>query len=292
MKFKAIAALLLFSFMPILTNAQSLANPLHRVYKPGQVLGYHMSADNNGWQYSADARAQVKPDATGGYYEDITWSNLVSSGQVVTPSAAMMAYRQKLSLDPDHMPSPPDLSQVDPQMVGPVTDLMTFYVDLWLAQKFNQLHKPGDHFYFPNPMTPSWADGTRIILGEDAIDFDMTLKSVSVQDNLAVLEVRHVPPPQPRIHLPVEWMQKPVAGTANNWVQVEKRADGTYVAAVGQERFDVLISVSLTDGRIVKATMNNPVATVERVCEDAALSHCSDPKPRHILRQIEIQQVP
>lgn len=282
-------ALALLSAVPLIANAEGAENPLHRAYMSGQVLTYHMTGNNDGWVYTADATGQVKQDAAGAYFEDIVWSNLVSDGKPVTLSAAN---GQKLSLDPNKTPSPPDLSHVDPQMIGPVTDLMTFYVDLWLAQKLNQLHKPGDHFYFPNPMTPSWADGVRVIAGEDAIDFDMTLKSVSVQDNVAVLEVRHVPPPQPRIHLPADWMQKPVTGAANNWVQVEKRLDGTYVAAVGQESFDVEISISLTDGHIVNATMNNPVTTVERICTDGALSHCADPKPRNILRRIEMHQVP
>ncbi len=168
---------------------------------------------------------------------------------------------------------------------------MTFYVDLWLANKFNQLTKPGDHFYFQNPMTPSWADGARVRLGEDAIDFDMTLVGVDAAAGTAILEVRHVPPPQPRIHLPAAWMAAAVKGPAN-WVEVRKTADGTFSAAVGQESFDVTLTVSLADGHILHAEMTNPVKTVVRTCTDEALTQCGEAKPHDILRTIKLEQMP
>ena len=58
-------------------------------------------------------------------------------------------------------------------------------------------------------------------------------------------------------------MHAPVADTPNNWVQVRHEGD-SYVAAVGQETFDVELSISLESGRILRATMVNPVETVVR----------------------------
>ena len=40
------------------------------------------------------------------------------------------------------------------------------------------LQQAGDRFYFANPNPASWADGTTVILGEDHIDFDITLTSL------------------------------------------------------------------------------------------------------------------
>ena len=266
--------------------------PLARQYQAGQALAYRMTADNDGWHYTVEARAVVARDAGGTFHEDYAWSNLVSDGQAATLSPAMTAWRQSLSLDPDRMPAPPDLSQADPRLIGPITDLMTFYADLWLAAKFNRLNAPGDHFYFPNPMVPSWADGTRVLTGADAIDFDMTLKSLDATAGTAVLEVRHVPPPQPKLHLPAPWMSSVLAGPANNWVEVRKLDDGTFRAAVGVETFDVDITVSTRDGHMLRAEMTNPVKTVERICTDAALTQCGDAKPHDILRKVEIEQIP
>jgi hypothetical protein len=97
-----------------------------------------------------------------------------------------------------------------------------------------------------------------------------------------------VAPEKPEIRLPADWMTKSVADTPNNWVQVTKTKAGKYLAAVGKETFDVEISVSLADGKILSGTIDNPVETTERECEDAALTKCGDPKPRGIRRQIEI----
>jgi hypothetical protein len=53
----------------------------------------------------------------------------------------------------------------------------------------------------------------------------------------------------------------------------------------------VKLTVSLTDGKILSGTIDNPVTATERICKDAALLNCTDPHPRAILRQIEISLV-
>ncbi|CAL4870037.1 hypothetical protein MMA231_04335 (plasmid) [Asticcacaulis sp. MM231] len=290
MKVRLILACLGLAALPALAAADA-SSPLKRSYREGETLTYRMTTVNEGVHYSAVAKS-VATSQSGVFQEEITWSGLTMNGSPSPMTPAMQAYRQPLSLDPDHMPSPPDLSGVSPALVGPVTDLMTVYVDLWLANKFNALHKPGDHFYFPNPMTASWADGEAVVIGEDAVDFDMTLESVDDAQGTVVLLVRHVPPPQPKIHMPAPWMQAPVADTANNWVEVRKLPDGSFKAAVGQERFDVRITLDRANGRILKAHMDNPVTTSERVCKDAALTQCGSPTPRPILRKVDLELAP
>jgi hypothetical protein len=86
-------------------------------------------------------------------------------------------------------------------------------------------------------------------------------------------------------------MQKPVGDMPNNWVGVTKEQNGTYTAAVGQETFNVEIKVSLADGKILSATMDNPVKTIERSCADEALTKCGEAKPHVILRKIDITLV-
>ncbi|MFC5863063.1 hypothetical protein ACFPT7_12225 [Acidicapsa dinghuensis] len=274
------------------SNAQATsapANPLHRQYRAGEKLTYHMKGVNEAWHYEIDAEGVVKKDAAGQYFEEYQWVHMTSNGQPesLLPSAA--DYRQRLTLDPDQNPSAPDLTKVDPKMIGPITDMMTFYSDLWLANKLGVLKKARDHFYFKNPMPPSsWADGTHVLVGQDAIDFDMTLKSVDAAAGTAMVEVRHVPPQNPALPLKAAWMQDPVGTGANNWVQIAKDENGKYEAGVGMETFTVDITVSLADGHIASATMENPVITIERTCEDEALSKCGDAKRHEILRKIEM----
>ena len=83
-------------------------------------------------------------------------------------------------------------------------------------------------------------------------------------------------------------MQTPVADTPNNWVQVTKLGDGKYQAGAGKETFDNSITVSTEDGRILSASMDNPVVMNSRECDDAALTNCEEPQQHTSRRHVEI----
>ena len=83
-------------------------------------------------------------------------------------------------------------------------------------------------------------------------------------------------------------MRTPVADTPNNWVELQKNDDGVYAGMVGKETFNVQLKVSLADGKILSATLDNPVEVVERGCVDLALTNCGDPMRYQIRRQVEI----
>jgi hypothetical protein len=291
MKEMIVTGLLLCSAASLLLAQTPPPNPLHRQYREGETLTYRMTGINESWHYSIQSDSIVKKDASGAFFEEIHWSGMQSNNQPVVLSAAMQQMRQRFSLDPNFVPVPPNMRQIEPGMVGPVTDFGTFYVDLWLVLKTGQLTKPGDHFYFNMPITPSWADGNQILVGEDSFAFDMTWKSTNTADQTATLVIRHIPPEKPTIHLSAAWMQKPAADTPNNWVQVQKSTAGKFEAAVGKETFEVELKVSLKDGRILHGIMKNPVTTIERTCTDAALTQCDAPRPHEIMRTIEITLV-
>jgi hypothetical protein len=264
------------------------ANPLHRQYQDGETLAYKMTGTNENWHYTVRAEGTVKKNDKGTYFEEYRWTDMTSDGKPYTMAPSMADFRQKLSLDPKAMPSVPDLTKVDPSLIGPITDLMTFYVDLWLPAMMGSVKHPGDHYYFKMGTPSSWADGTHVLTGVSSIDFDFTLKSVDTAAGTAILEVKHVPPADPHIALPVAWMQTPVADTANNWVEVVKQPDGKFEAGVGQETFTVDLTVSLADGKILAGTMDNVVKTIGRTCDDQALTQCSAPVPHTIERKIAI----
>lgn len=89
-----------------------------------------MKATNEGRRYEAQADGIVKKDSAGNYFEEYRWSNLILNDQKVALPPASLEFRQLLSLDPNYTPAPPNLSQVDPKLIGPITDFMTFHVDL------------------------------------------------------------------------------------------------------------------------------------------------------------------
>jgi hypothetical protein len=152
--------------------------------------------------------------------------------------------------------------------------------------------RKGDHAYVKFGGPVSWADGSYVIIGEDSIDFDLTLKDLNAADQIATLLVRHVPPPQPKVKLPAPWTQTPVADTPNNFIDIKKNSSGKYVAEVGKETFDVEIKVRLKDGKILTAKMDNLVKVRKRECIDAALLECGEPTDHPIRREIELQLVP
>jgi hypothetical protein len=283
-------------FSPGICAAQTPApspSILTRHYQEGEKLTYHMKATNKDrlttTAYEADAVGVVKKNAAGHFVEEYAWTSFVVNGKPVAMSPVMKDFRQNLSLDPGVPSGVPNLSQVV-QLVGPITDMLTFYADLWLSTKLNKFAKSGDHFYFdamankPN----SWADGAYTIIGEDVIAFDITLSELDTANNIATLEVRHVPPPNPQIKLPADWMHAPVADTPNNWVELQKSDDGKYSGQVGKETFDAIIKISLIDGKILSATLDNPVEVIERDCSDLALTKCGEPMRYQIRRQVEI----
>jgi hypothetical protein len=279
--------------------AQSIApqsgTPLLRRYTEGEVLSYHMKASNQGRnqtiRYEADAEGVVKKDGSGHFGEEFRWSGLSFNEQVVALPAGSFNSRQHLSLDPAVTPALPDFTHVNPMLIGPMADLLTFYSDLWLAIKQRTLVHVGDHRYFKHGIPNSWADGARTLIGQDSIDFDLTLVEVNIRNGSAKLAVRHVPPAQPQIKVPAKWMEAPVEDTANNWIEVSKEVSGQYLAEVGRETFNVDITVSVANGKILAAEMDNSVAVFARECHDEALGQCGKPEHYQIRRRIELRSV-
>jgi hypothetical protein len=289
---RAALCLALLSAIPFVSPAQTDSTWLVRRYRPGEKLLYRMTATNKGkdrvTHYEAQATGQVKKDSAGTLFEEYAWSNLRINDQYVTLPPASVRFRQRLSLVPSYRLAIPDLHRLHPGLVGPVVDLLTFYADVQLAMREQGLAQSGDHAYVNDGNPNSWADGGRILTGEDAIDFDITLADVDLTDSVVTLVVRHVPPARPAITLKAPWMRVPVGGTPNNWVQVSRGDSGGFVASVGKETFDASIRLSLADGKVLTATLDNQVDVLERECRDSSLTLCNDPVRYQIRRRIEI----
>src|SRR5215471_20077898 len=146
------------------------ATPLKRRYQEGQKLTYHMKGINQDWRYQIDATGVVKKDSAGRYFEEYGWSNFSSSRSGDNLPAASATFRQVVSLDPGYPVSIPDLRPML-MIVGPITDLLTFYADLQMAIRLGTLVHAGDHSYVKFGRPASWADGAYVLLGEDSIDF-------------------------------------------------------------------------------------------------------------------------
>ncbi len=270
---------------PALENKTSGTESIERRYTDGTVSHYLMTGDNDGWHYTVQATDLVRRDASNRYYEEIGWSNF-TSGQPLTP--ASLALRQTLSLDdPGSYMKVPHLAAVQPQLIGPITDLLTFYSDLLLAQQ-GKLAQAGETAYVSRTTPNSWADGERVLVGEDAVDFSLKVDAVNAAEHTVTLLVQHLPPPTVHVQLPALWMRTPASAVPNNFVQVSKQGD-SFIAEAGKEVFDVRLVVDTRDGRLLVASMHNPVTFTRRTCADRALTHCGPPSPGTTLREVTWQ---
>jgi hypothetical protein len=278
--------------VPSVSPAQTDSTWLIRRYREGEKLLYRMTATDHAkdrvTHYEARAAGEVRKDSAGTFFEEYAWSDLRINDERVTLPPASLKFRQRLSLAPSYRLAIPDLSRIHPGLVGPVVDLLTFYADVQLAMREPALAQPGDHVYVNDGNPNSWADGSRILTGEDAIDFDITVADMNLTDSVVTLVVRHVPPARPAITLKAPWMRVPVERSPNNWVQVSRRDSGEFVASVGKETFVASIRLSLADGKVLTATLDNQVDVLERECRDSSLTVCGDPVRYQIRRRIEI----
>lgn len=259
---------------------------LSRRYADGDRVQYLMKAQDGDSTYEVRIAGTTRKTSDGRFVEEFAWTDMVANGAPRALAATSQAFRLAVTLEGGAPFEMPDLSKA-PGLIGPVTDLMAFYSDLFLAMHQGALRKAGDRFYFPSPIAASWADGTAVVLGEDHIDFDITLTAVDTASQVATLLIKHVPPPVPKIRLPADWMHAPVADTPNNWVLVRKTATG-FAASVGQETFDVTLDVDISHGKLLSARMENRVTKVTRACSTAALTQCGNAQATPTLRRIEL----
>ncbi len=263
---------------------------LHRHYVAGERIAYKMDAINQGRfktvRYQAEAEAQVERDPAGVYSEAVRWTALTLDGSALPLTSASRHFQENLSLAPDFKLTVPDLSKVQPALIGPIVDLLTFYADVQLAMRQTSLRRSGDHVLFHHGTPNSWADGTYTLFGQNAVDFDITFAALN--RTRATLVVRHVPPSVERIPFPAAWMATPISDAPNNWAEVEKDASGRYQAEVGRETFEVTIELDPASGRILFAKMDNPVDVLARECIDRELATCGVPTRYQTRRQISL----
>lgn len=281
----------------VVVNAQEASravSPLVRRYVEGERTTYHMTGSNKDvhrdLRYEADATCTVKKNADGVFVDDFEWTRLVVNKTAIELPKGKDAIHQVLSRDPAFKLSIPDLSKVPPMMIGPITDLLTFYADLQLAVRDQKLIKQGDHFYFAHGAPASWADGATVVVGEDSIDFDVTLAKIDAQAGTASTVVRHVPPKKPQIRKVADWTSVPVADTENNWIEVVKIGADSYLGQVGKETFDVELRTRLSDGHLISAKLDNVVDVLERPSKKPDLSQPGDESRYKIVRTIELEE--
>lgn len=131
---------------------------LERRYVDGQTLSYRMKGKNNNWLYEIRVIGTVRKNADGRFVDEFVWSDFVSDGTPRALRTETQALRAQVTLEGGNPFVMPNLADAGP-IVGPVTDMLTFYADLFLAMHGGMLREAGDHILVPNPTVASWAAG-------------------------------------------------------------------------------------------------------------------------------------
>ena len=100
----------------------------------------------------------------------------------------------------------PNLANVQPLLIGPITDTLTIYSDLLLATRARLVHS-GQSAYVSRTTPNSWGDGQHVLLGQDVVDFSLRVEALNSSQHSETLLIQHVPPPESHLELPATWMQ-------------------------------------------------------------------------------------
>jgi len=260
-----------------------------RRYLEGNRVSYLMKGSENETTYEVRMTATTAKRTDGQFFESLAWSDMKIDGQPRSLTAAAQQFRLAVTTEGAMPFAPPDLSKAE-GLIAPVTDAMTFYADLFIAKRQSALKLPGDRTTYHNPTVASWADGRSVLIGEDHVEFEISVGDLDGASGVGVLLIKHVPPVTPQVRLNAEWMRVPVADTANNWVMVSKSRNG-YTVSVGNETFDVELRVAIADGRLLSATLDNPVTAITRECTDQALMQCGPARPSPVIRRVSMSRV-
>src|SRR5258708_21517381 len=143
------------------------SNPLSRSYGVGDRERYEMTASHEDprgvLRYSAVAATTAVRDTGGHFVENVDWSAAIVNGSRTALTPATSQAVQWVTLDTAVIPRIPNLQAAHPSLIGPMLDLMTFYVDLQLAAKQPSLRRAGDRQYVHVNTPASWADGRQVI---------------------------------------------------------------------------------------------------------------------------------
>lgn len=247
-----------------------------RHYVKGQVSRYAFDETQNG-ATTITAVARLRSyihHGVGG--EQVKWVALDSEGQNLDAEArAFPPYDLSLDpKDPDGLVLPDTTNAGD--LLGPVTDLGNFYVDLSPKTGIGTLHQPGQSAADPTPLNGNFPSATRPV-GKDLLQLTTTLTSLT--GRRATFTSSFTPPAAGGLTLTQSFMDSPVCGsTPNNFETVVQGSTG-YVALWGCESNTITTVVDRASGRIESVQMNNPLQLEEVSCQDEALTECSSPAP-------------
>lgn len=269
-----------------------------RKYQIGEQCEYLLTRNyylNTQWQHKATAAASLVVVETENLLADqVQWLSLLKSDVSGTTDLSAEAKKVDsyfMSLQAGGPLKVPPLKV--PQMVGMITDFLTFFVAVSPHVGTPNVKSVGEIYVAPQSTKGDWSDGQAVIIGEDCIHprVEMTdLNSLVVTYKTSFLAPTS---DQVCITMNKDWMVEPVdVGTPNNFQQITSDGSGKFNVMWGHEFFVVTSQVERATGKLLSANMDNYLNLRMKTDCSTDLEGCQSDFPLTIRRalQLEIQR--
>jgi len=287
----------LMLFIPLCSFSQSTNSDLTRKYNIGEVYRYRMTTNvihNDKWQSTIVAVCELKVMAGSDKipYEEVKWiSKKVITAKDTTeyPEEIKNTSPYRISLHPNGRLDLPPIQVAG--MTGEITDFNTFYVAISPRLGIGQLHKQFDSFTKPENVKGNFANGKDILKGEDCLEASSILQRITKEE--AIIQSDFMPPATQCLQYFTAEMTKPVAGeTINNFQMVRASANNKVNLFYGKEKFNINSTISLKDGKLRSALMNNTLFLQLKLNCNSDYTDCQHTMPFTIDRKIRLELIP
>jgi len=243
----------------IYENCQAQVVPF-RNYRPGERYLYHITTESirNGkssGQSVAISEHTVVQD-TVGFSERVKWvDKKIHQGDTILNQAgiAKQVPEYKISLAPGGKVLLPALD--NPDMVGEITDLNTFYVAISPALNAQKLSEQQMVLKNPEIREGNFADNKRILFGKDCMI--VTQELLKSGGEYLELKTTFSPPVNSCMRLLADSALKLSTDSAFNFQMIQKGPNEKVNYFWGIESFEIVTKVDRRTGKIMEATMVN-----------------------------------
>ncbi|MBN4065717.1 hypothetical protein JYT51_00115 [Candidatus Amoebophilus asiaticus] len=264
-----------------------------RKYNMGNVYKYELTTNyeaNDVWQYetkSISVHRVIFKDSIP--YETITWQNLVKrtiSDTVVLDTVAQGTTPHFISQHPEGKITIPKFK--NPGMVGPIADLITFFVAISPHSGADRISRSGETFRDSETVIGNFADSVQTLLGEDCLLITQSI--TEIEEETIMYESKFLAPRKQCLVIAGDL--PPISDTVPNNFQMIIRAGNNKVNVMwGIEEFTIKSTIRKSDGKIIHADMINDLNLMMKVNCDKSLTSCQTELPWKIRRNLSLDLI-
>lgn len=263
-----------------------------RQYHLGTETKYMLTSESwyndkfSGKSVSLAKLTVVKDSAA--FSEEIKWLGKTSFSPTDTinhDSTAQTIKPYRISLSPGQKVWLPKLN--NPEMVGDITDLNTFFVAVSPALYVQKLSAKNPVFKNEGKLQGNFADGVMIIKGTDCIEVTQTL--IKKTRKYCLVKTDFLPPADFCLIPLADTISKKIFEFPNNFQMMQKMTGDKVNLLWGNESFTIITKIDNKDGKILDATMTNTLSLRMRVNASSDLQTYVVEIPYKISRNLKLQ---